>query len=182
MGEKIRKRKLFWVWQWEKEENWINDMAARGLLLTEVGVFRYEFEEGKPGAYQYCMQTLKGSAGKKRNQEYIEFLKDIDIKCIGAVGSRIYLRRKTEQTPFSLFSDLEYKTQYLARIGRIFFFLMISQLVACIGNFYAWLSGSGNMKLMIGIFFLFTGAVWGFAAAGLFCRVRNLKKESVLRE
>lgn len=68
------------------------------------------------------MQTLKGSAGKKRNQEYIEFLKDIDIKCIGAVGSRIYLRRKTEQTPFSLFSDLESKTQYLARIGRIFFF------------------------------------------------------------
>lgn len=37
MGNIIRKRKLFWVWQWQKEENWINAMAAKGLLLTEVG-------------------------------------------------------------------------------------------------------------------------------------------------
>ena len=51
-----------WVWQWQKEENWINAMAAKGLLLTEVGFCRYEFEEGEPGAYQYCMQMLKGAA------------------------------------------------------------------------------------------------------------------------
>ena len=62
MGTIIRKRKLFWVWQWQKEENWINAMAAKGLLLTEVGFCRYEFEEGEPGAYQYCMQMLKGAA------------------------------------------------------------------------------------------------------------------------
>ena len=182
MGEKIRKRKLFWVWQWKKEEKWINDMAARGLLLTEVGVFRYDLEEGEPGAYQYCMQMLKGSAGKKRNQEYIKFLKDTDIKCIGAVGSWIYLRRKTAQTPFSLFSDLDSEMHYLARLGRTFLFLSISQFVAGFCNFSAWLIGSGSVNLMVGIIFLFAGAAWGFAAAGLFCRVRALKKESLLRE
>ena len=182
MGNIIRKRKLFWVWQWQKEENWINAMAAKGLLLTEVGFCRYEFEEGEPGAYQYCMQMLKGAASKKRNQEYIEFLKDTDIKCIGTVGSWIYLRRKTEEIPFSLFSDLDSKMQYLARIGRTFLFLTILQFVASLCNFHAWMSGSGSVNLMAGIIFLFTGAAWRFAAASLFYRVREMKGELVLRE
>lgn len=182
MGTIIRKWELFWVWQWEKEENWINDMAARGLILTEVGFFRYEFEEGKPGAYQYCMQMLKGSAAKKENQEYIEFVKDTGVEYLGAAGCRIYLRRKAGQTPFSLFSDLDSKMQYLARIGRTFLFLTILQFVASLCNFHAWMSGSGSVNLMAGIIFLFTGAAWGFAAANLFFRVRDLKKESLLRE
>ena len=43
--------KLFWVRQFDKEENWLNEMAAKGLALVGVGFCRYEFEECTPGEY-----------------------------------------------------------------------------------------------------------------------------------
>lgn len=43
--------KLFWVWQFDNEENWLNEMAAKGLALVGVGFCRYEFEECTPGEY-----------------------------------------------------------------------------------------------------------------------------------
>lgn len=37
-------RKLFWVWDFDKEEKWLNEMAAKGLSLVAVGFCKYEFE------------------------------------------------------------------------------------------------------------------------------------------
>ena len=38
-------RKWFWVWDFDKEERWLNEMAAQGLALVDVGFARYAFEE-----------------------------------------------------------------------------------------------------------------------------------------
>jgi hypothetical protein len=34
---------LFWVWDFDKEEKWLNEMAAKGLSLVSVGFYKYEF-------------------------------------------------------------------------------------------------------------------------------------------
>ena len=31
----------FWVWQFEKEEEWLNEMAASGWVLESVGSVSY---------------------------------------------------------------------------------------------------------------------------------------------
>ena len=41
--------KLFWAWEFDREEKWLNDMSAKGLQLTDVGFCRYVFETGTPG-------------------------------------------------------------------------------------------------------------------------------------
>ena len=38
-------RKWFWVWDYDKEEEWLNKMAAMGLAMTGVGFARYTFKE-----------------------------------------------------------------------------------------------------------------------------------------
>ena len=35
--------KLFWAWEFDKEEKWLNEMAARGLCLVSIGFCKYEF-------------------------------------------------------------------------------------------------------------------------------------------
>ena len=41
----------FWVWQFEKEEEWLNEMAASGWALESVGFCRYTFVRCEPGEY-----------------------------------------------------------------------------------------------------------------------------------
>ena len=41
----------FWVWQFEKEEEWLNEMAANGWVLESVGFCKYTFVRCEPGEY-----------------------------------------------------------------------------------------------------------------------------------
>jgi hypothetical protein len=42
----IRKWKLFWAWQDEKEEAWLRQMAQEGLHLKSPGLGMYTFQPG----------------------------------------------------------------------------------------------------------------------------------------
>ena len=37
--------KFFWIWQLEKEQAWINEMASHGYSLEHAGRFTFEFDE-----------------------------------------------------------------------------------------------------------------------------------------
>ena len=51
--------KGFFVWNFEKEEKWLNEMAAKGFALISVGPFRYEFEDSLPDEYEVRLELLK---------------------------------------------------------------------------------------------------------------------------
>ena len=40
----IIKYKWFWAWDFNKEEEWLNEMSEKGLQLTDVKAIRYKFE------------------------------------------------------------------------------------------------------------------------------------------
>ena len=40
---RLTKHRWYWVWEYEKEEQWLNQMAAQGWALVSVGYCRYEF-------------------------------------------------------------------------------------------------------------------------------------------
>ena len=50
--------KLFWVWEYDKEEKWLNEMAAQGWALSGVGFCRYTFDKVQPGEYTVRLQLL----------------------------------------------------------------------------------------------------------------------------
>jgi len=59
--------KLFWIWQLDKEEDWINEMARHGYSLEHAGRVSFEFDETEPGLYEYRTLFLKGSYNSKEN-------------------------------------------------------------------------------------------------------------------
>ena len=49
-------RKWFWVWDFEKEEEWLNEMAMNGWALESVGFCTYHFVRCEPGEYSVRLE------------------------------------------------------------------------------------------------------------------------------
>ena len=111
--------KVFFIWQYEKEEKWLNEMAAKGLLLTDVGFCRYVFEDGTPGAYQYSLQMLPNGVNHPESRKYIEFMEDTGAEHVGTMKRWVYFRRAATDAPFAIWSDLDNKIKHMESIYRL---------------------------------------------------------------
>ena len=76
-------RKLFWAWDFDREEDWLGDMAAQGWALVSVGFCRYNFEPCRPGEYGYHLELLEDRPDSPPSQEYLNFLAETGVDCVG---------------------------------------------------------------------------------------------------
>lgn len=105
-----------WFMDWEKEEKWINEMAAKGLALTSIGFCRFEFEECEPGEYKYCCELLDNMPSHPESERYIRFVEETGAEHVATWARWVYFRKKTADGEFKLFSDYESKIKHLNRI------------------------------------------------------------------
>ena len=50
MSETKTLHRNFWVWEFEKEERWLNEMAQEGWALQNAGFCTYTFEKRNPAS------------------------------------------------------------------------------------------------------------------------------------
>ncbi len=105
--------KWFWVWEYEKEEEWLNEMAADGWVLESVGLCRYTFVRCEPG--EYTVRTEM----HPYDESYVRFMEETGAEYVGRMMMWIYFRKKTEDGVFDLYSDLGSRISHLERIGRL---------------------------------------------------------------
>ena len=105
--------KWFWVWQFEKEEEWLNEMAANGWALESVGFCRYTFVRCMPG--EYTVRTEM----HPYDDNYIRFMEETGAEYVGRMIMWMYFRKKTENGPFDLFSDIDSRIGHLNKIGNV---------------------------------------------------------------
>ncbi|MDR1542692.1 MAG: DUF2812 domain-containing protein [Clostridiales bacterium] len=79
-------------WDFEKEEAWLNDMAAKGIAMTDYSICRYTFEECEPGEYEYRIELLEKSPKSHESVAYLRFLKESGIEAIAFYNSWAYFR------------------------------------------------------------------------------------------
>ena len=70
MAETKTIRKWFWVWEYEKEERWLNEMALEGWALQSVGWCRYTFERTEPGEYTIRLEM------RAPDESYLDFMRE----------------------------------------------------------------------------------------------------------
>lgn len=58
------------------QENWLNKISEKGYRLIRTGKLLYEFEECKPGQFQYCVEFI-GQKSKENAQNYHDFLEEM---------------------------------------------------------------------------------------------------------
>ena len=133
-------RKWFWVWEFQKEEQWLQQMAAKGLALVSVGFARYEFEDCEPGEYDVCLQLLPQHPTHPESVAYLEFLESTGAEHVGSYFRWVYLRKKRAEGGLQLFSDNESRVKHLSR--------MIALIApVTVANFAI---GAGNLAMLFG--------------------------------
>ena len=174
-------RKWFWTWDYEKEEKWLNEMAAKGLALAGVGFAKYEFEESLPGEYAVHFELLQNCKDHPESEKYIRFIEETGGEQAGNYLRWVYFRKKTADGPFDLFSDNASRIAHLKRMMALM--LPIGILNLCIGltnaGFFVWQEISGNL---VGLINIFLGALCCSGAWKVNSKIKKLKKEQQIFE
>jgi hypothetical protein len=184
-------RKLYW--NSIREENWINQLAAKGLSLCDYSWGRYVFEVTEPGTYSYRIELLEKNAKNTESELYLNFLEESGVEVVAHYWRWVYLRKKTADGPFALFSDNESRIQHLTRITRLYLALALMEISIGIANLmlgisdfmdgwnhndkfvlqsvHSWNVFGGALCLILGIVFFFT-----------LYRPVNYQKKKLIRE
>ena len=106
-------RKWFFVWEFEKEEAWLNDMAMNGWALSGVGYCTYHFVKCEPG--EYIIRTEM----RPHDEDYVSFMTETGAEYVGRMMMWIYFRKKAADGPFDLYSDIDSRVSHLDKIGKV---------------------------------------------------------------
>lgn len=151
-------RKWFWAWEFDKEEKWLNDMAAQGKALLNARYATYEFEDSQPGEYAIRLEMLENSPSSEEGLQYIEFVEETGAEYVGRVMRWVYFRKKKELGDFELHGDNATRIKHLKGImvllpplGVMNFFIGIYNLCIGIGMGYTVNALCGLMNLAVAV-------------------------------
>jgi uncharacterized membrane protein (DUF485 family) len=175
-------RRLYFIWDFEKQVQWLNQMAKKGLNLSGVGFARFDFKEGTPGEYVYRMEWLKRWPGEPESAAYIQFLKETGVEYVGSFKKWAYFRKKASEGAFDLFSDLDSRIGHHKRLMTMVLLLMPLLLAALALNAYEWLSYKQlpsiiTSGLLTAMFVVLLAGLMKLTGS-----YNRLKKERILRE
>ena len=168
MMESRTMHKWYWVWEFEKEDDWLNDMALNGWVLDSVGFCSYRFVRCEPG--EYNVHTEMHAA----DEAYVNFMRETGAEYVGRMMMWMYFRKKTADGPFDLFSDIDSRIDHLNKIGRILSMIGGANLLIGLVNTFN-LSRFGWVNLLCATFLMYAlGRIHGKKEA--------LEKERMLHE
>lgn len=174
-------RKQFWAWDFDKEEKWLNEMAAKGLALISVGFCRYEFEDCVPGEYKICLELLESRLTSVEETKCIEFLEETGAEHVGTYHRWQYFRKRGAGEPFKLFSDYASRIEHLTRVIRFIAILWgINLFSGCYNLFFYFVCNS--QANLIGIVNLLIAALITVGLLRLLCKRKKLKSEQQIYE
>lgn len=170
----MRKRVFKIYSNYEKEEVWLNQMAAEGWHCIDYVFGRYTFEKGEPGEYTYRIQLLENHLKHPDSISYLQFLEDAGIEMVATHVRWIYLRKKTASGSFELFSDRESRIAHYKRI-------MSMLLPIAIVNFVFGVGLLGNPR-PINLLNLAAACVLAIPILSYYRRMQALEKDGIVRE
>lgn len=176
--------KLFWAWQSEAEEVWLNEMSAQGWQLSRVGFCRYVFVPGQPGEFCYRLELMTGHPASQGAGDYLSFLKETGVDCVEVILGWAYLRSRDKG--FKLYSDLNSRLAYYRRRQRHLLTLLPIELGVGLCNLAIGLGGLGQghafngVNLGVGLLLLAIGAFLGRAAQGQQRLIRELAGQHMI--
>lgn len=172
MTERMTKYRWFWVWDFEKEERWLNEMAVNGWTLVEVGYCRYTFEKTDDNEYTVRLEM------HPFDEDYISFMEQTGAEYIGRVLQWIYFRKKSELGRFDIFSDLDSRISHLSKIHKMILMLGLANLIIGIAN----LLSSRSINSTVAVFNLLVATLLMYGVGRMRGKIEYLENERQLRE
>lgn len=175
--------KWFSAWNFDKEERWLNEMAAQGLSLVSVGFCRYTFEECPPDEYTIRLELLENLPTNAQSEQYIRFIEDSGAEYIGGIMRWVYFRKKKSLGAFDLYSDYEYRIRHLNRILALLgVFEGLSVMYTALYLPKALEGGARAIEIFIGVFYAVFLVFLTYGMLRLLFKRRKLRQEHILYE
>lgn len=122
---KIVRRRFAFIGSAE-EEQWLNDMASRGFVLTSKKRNVFGFEECRPNEYTILQYFLKADADRGKLLENGELTRRTGLECICVWGQVAYFRKR-KGNPYEFDPNNRIK-HYKRLIGTTACFIIASVL------------------------------------------------------
>jgi len=136
-------RKFKFFLNFDKEEQWLNEMAKQGYQLTNKSSFGYEFQPAKP---EPAMIKIDYRTFKKKGdfEDYLALFEDCGWKHIAGTKSSgtQYFKRSDARGNEDIFSDADSKASRYKRISEMWF-----TLAATFIPIFAALVSTGSIKV-----------------------------------
>ena len=160
--------KWFFVWDFDKEEQWLNEMALAGWVLDSVGWCRYTFRACEPGEYTVRLEMHGFDA------QYVDFMAESGAEYVGRCLQWLFFRKKAADGPFDIFSDIDSRINHLDRISLLLIFVGVANLII----------GSVNTVhgTKIGVVNLLLASVLTYGLGRIHEKMQTLKRDRQLYE
>ncbi len=174
-------------WNYEKEEKWLNEMSSKGLALTDFSWCRYVFEDATEGEYIYRIELLDHPIKHPESKKYLNFLEEIGVEIVAYYMKWVYLRKKTYEGKFDVYSDIDSKIKHYKKVNLWWSMLAgvefgAGLLNVVIGLIYLVLEGEVNFNLIIGSILSIIGFLFLGLGRPLREKIKKLKNEREIRE
>jgi len=121
--------KLFY--DFEKEEEWLNTMAAKGWNLTGVNHTNYTFEDNDAPNYTYRIALLEHTRSHPDTISYIRFMEEAGAEHVASYWRWAYFRKNTSDgSGFQIYTDTTSQLQHYKRLIRLFMWVLVANTVA----------------------------------------------------
>ncbi len=182
-------RHIIWkfFWNFEKEERWLNEMAAKGLALAGYSWCRYVFEECEAGEYNYRIELLEQLPTHPESSQYIRFMAENGAEQVASYIRWVYFRRKSAEGSFDIYSDLDSRIRHYRRVFQLWLTLAVAEGLIGGANLIIGLAtrtvGSAtDFNLILGG--LLAAICLAFLALALYYRrtIKRLQRERIMME
>lgn len=140
-GKLVRKLNLTMAWNDTRIEQWLGDMARRGLHLVSVGAFGlYTFRQGEPAQVAYRIDYLPQ---RRRDRHYEQLLADAGWSLAAQSTSWQFWRAAVQEgkrVP-ELFTDGASRAAKYWRWTAVLLICAVGQLPGMMAIWNAWQSG-----------------------------------------
>lgn len=179
-------RKLYY--DYEKEEKWLNEMALKGMALSNYSWCKYAFEDCEPGEYIYRIELLKDLPTHPNSMAYIKFMQEMGVEHVASYMRWVYFRKKASEGQFDLYSDIESRITHYKRINLLW---SILSLVEGIIGLSIIIMGSvnimngypiGRLGIVMGIVPVMIGILFLYIDTPIRKKIKDLVKEKNIRE
>lgn len=174
----MKKFKLFFVWEHEKEEEWLTYMSSRGyrLLKASVGFYTFEICDSEDFVYKLDYKRIRG----RKLHDYISFFEDFGWEYVDSLLFWHYFRKRgsTYDLP-ELYSDSESKGQIFKQLIAMISVLAI--IFIPVLAFFVYMLASGKISPgpnneNLGMF-IFDLLIYSFDTFVIFYALRKLIKK-----
>lgn len=132
MEEQLEKRyRLNLSWDYEKEEQWINQLSAQGLHLMKPGTVKSWFKKDPSVRYSYCLDYQPGLKKGASMQDYFQLYQDAGWEYVTSYnGIWHYFRKIWEPAPTpKLYTDQESLAGQYQKMQRILSVVLCSNVM-----------------------------------------------------